>query len=1455
MMSKSWEAGKAVKTTLKLLCASMLGAGLMQSVASAVTDGTASFTVTLNSPPGNYSQRVDAFWVTTDSGTFVQNVRKDAATRQGYLYQWAAVRTTTAIDGFSGATINTWGAFTVPWDCRDVNNALVPDGTYRFWVEVTDHNGQGWYTTNGIPFVKGPSGIVNTYPDMGYFTGMSVTYTPLHDIAVTGMEPNVTLANTNISVTVAVTNLTGSTESFSVVLTNVTSGALIGTQPVGSLAGLAVTNVAFQWTTPGVGGGYSLRATAGPVTGETSTADNSLTHTVTVQLTPHDIAVLSLAPSLAAPNTNVNVSVVVTNETGTAESFSVVLTNLTTSSLIGTQPVSNLPGYTAVTVTFPWSTVGLLGGYQLQATAGPVTDEPANAIADNTLAQAVTVRVLVPDVAITGVNAPALVPPSSAAGLSVIAANVGEMPESFNVQLWDDTDGKFVGPMWQIPNLHVSSSVSLPLTFTTTNSTLGYHTLRAVASPVPNETLLPNNTNLVTVIVANGWGTNTFIARGSTWAYNDQGIDLTATPWRATNYYDLAWSEGPAPLGYSESGLMTNISTVVGWGADAGNKHSASYFRQSFAVDWLPVSLMVNTRRVDGLVLYLNGSELARFNMPTGAVTYATLASSPVTGAAQYAWLSTNTGPASLVLGLNTLAAEVHRANVSGSDLAFDVEVLGAAPQVPANHEVDAVALTAPANVLAGDQMPVTATVTNRGNVTETVLVLLVNSTTGQVVGSKTISGLLPGGSASVNVDWGTLGTTLPGDNQLVAYTVTGGVTNFVGTYTTSASISGSVFSTNNVNAAGSIGGQCSAVSASGSLLLAGAGATLQVWDRSNPAAPVQVGAVRLPGLIQSIAINGSYAFAACGSAGVQFVDLSNPSLPVQRLTMNTSGNAWSVAVSGGYLFVADGVSGLRIVNIANPAAPVLAGAYYTVGPARAVTVVGTTAYLLDQHEGLLLLDVSSPAAPSLVGSYAEFDSGQSLAVSGSTAYVVDGNNHLFVINVSNPASPSLTGSLLLANRVGRGLVVNGTSVYVAAGTDGLLTIDVSTPAAPSLISATAMPGEAGSLALAGSSLYVADGFAGFQVFDVSTPASPSLQGDFPVGLRGSDVAVANNIAYVAAGESGLRLFNIANTAAPALLSRFTAAANARAIAVSGTTAYVGDGQYGLKIVDVSNPAAPALLGTFASTNLASIRNVAVSGSQVVVSDGRTVMLLDASSPASPALLGSYATPAFAFSLCVANSKAYLACGTGGIIILNVAPGGLSLLGSYTDYAQYLATGIAVSGTTAYASYIGLGWVTLDVSNPASPALVHLSSAQGPVSTLAAAGTLVTVFSASNSAVTVDASAPLAPVARNAFGPLVQAFRLAATPSLILTAEDEAGLAILSTAPAHVVLYVERGPGNSSIRVRWASTTGQTYSVWKSTNLAAGFSLVMDNVTATPPQNTITDTIDGPAAFYIITLH
>jgi alkaline phosphatase len=158
------------------------------------------------------------------------------------------------------------------------------------------------------------------------------------------------------------------------------------------------------------------------------------------------------------------------------------------------------------------------------------------------------------------------------------------------------------------------------------------------------------------------------VATGSVWQYNDTGTDL-GTAWREPVYDDSKWKSGPAKLGYGDG----DEATVISYGPSASSKYPCYYFRHSFSIDnpFAYENLSLRILRDDGAVVYLNGVEVARYNMPSGTITYATYAST----AAEYPWDPPLLIPHLLVTGLNVIAVEVHQCNASSSDLALDLEL------------------------------------------------------------------------------------------------------------------------------------------------------------------------------------------------------------------------------------------------------------------------------------------------------------------------------------------------------------------------------------------------------------------------------------------------------------------------------------------------------------------------------------------------------------------------------------------------------------------------------------------------------------------------------------------------------------------------------------------------------------------------------------------------------------
>jgi hypothetical protein len=161
----------------------------------------------------------------------------------------------------------------------------------------------------------------------------------------------------------------------------------------------------------------------------------------------------------------------------------------------------------------------------------------------------------------------------------------------------------------------------------------------------------------------------TLIAASSSWKYLANGSNQ-GTAWRANSFSDASWSTGNAELGYGDGGE----ATVISYGTSSKSKYVTSYFRKSFSVSDPTIfsSLSLNLLRDDGAVVYLNGTEVARSNMPSGTISYTTFASSTVGTSSENLYHTFVISPTLLISGTNLLAVEVHQITRSSPDLSFN---------------------------------------------------------------------------------------------------------------------------------------------------------------------------------------------------------------------------------------------------------------------------------------------------------------------------------------------------------------------------------------------------------------------------------------------------------------------------------------------------------------------------------------------------------------------------------------------------------------------------------------------------------------------------------------------------------------------------------------------------------------------------------------------------------------
>lgn len=188
--------------------------------------------------------------------------------------------------------------------------------------------------------------------------------------------------------------------------------------------------------------------------------------------------------------------------------------------------------------------------------------------------------------------------------------------------------------------------------------------------------------------------TVTKLALSSVWNYYGSTTapanDIGANTWNSSAYVltGAAWNTGATGTGAGKYGYGGTQATCIPSGvvpictpSAVVTKYTAYYFRNTVNFTAAELSttfsnIRLNVLRDDGIVIYINGVERARDNMPAGVPAYGTLASAGIApGAAES--VSFNLSPSFFVAGTNTIAVEVHTSAAKSADMSFDMEVLG----------------------------------------------------------------------------------------------------------------------------------------------------------------------------------------------------------------------------------------------------------------------------------------------------------------------------------------------------------------------------------------------------------------------------------------------------------------------------------------------------------------------------------------------------------------------------------------------------------------------------------------------------------------------------------------------------------------------------------------------------------------------------------------------------------
>jgi hypothetical protein len=200
------------------------------------------------------------------------------------------------------------------------------------------------------------------------------------------------------------------------------------------------------------------------------------------------------------------------------------------------------------------------------------------------------------------------------------------------------------------------------------------------------------NPNALSLEGGSGGSETSFIQlEESGWRYLDNGVaqsssdivirnpSYNSADWKHPSFNDSSWPTGQALLGYGTINGRT-INTSLNFQTP---RLPTIYLRKAFTVTDASSfnQLELGVIQDDGVIVYLNGREIARVNMSGGPQTYSSFANGAISNEGSLVSLPPiNLSPGDLIEGTNLLAVELHQSSGSSSDTGLDLQLAGIAP-------------------------------------------------------------------------------------------------------------------------------------------------------------------------------------------------------------------------------------------------------------------------------------------------------------------------------------------------------------------------------------------------------------------------------------------------------------------------------------------------------------------------------------------------------------------------------------------------------------------------------------------------------------------------------------------------------------------------------------------------------------------------------------------------------
>lgn len=482
----------------------------------------------------------------------------------------------------------------------------------------------------------------------------------------------------------------------------------------------------------------------------------------------------------------------------------------------------------------------------------------------------------------------------------------------------------------------------------------------------------------------------------------------------------------------------------------------------------------------------------------------------------------------------------------------------------------------------------------------------------------------------------------------------------------------------------------------------------IEVFDISNPMAPILTAFENVPMLPINVDVVGNYAYVT-DEWNLNVVDVTNKSDPQWLSKAACDGDAWDVKVRNNYAFVTNRQdSALLVLNVSDPRFP----SRVTKLTLDTVSFWPTSIELRDHYayirgsSRIKIVDIASPTAPAIVGTWNTTGYGSHLQFDADQAHIPYWAEGLITYEMTDPLAPNEIWRYEIPG-MGYDVELLGNYAIEANGIAGIQVIDISDPENLQVVAADDTPGDAMGIALRDNYAYVADSTLGLLIFDLSVPTAPSLLGSCETPGQARRVVVHDQYVYVAANDSGIAIVDVGNPALPTMVNRLPDP-GILYLHLDNDRLYVSSWRGTVSIYDLTTPQAPALIANFAP-GLSWNAGLAARGNYMFLAQDSdqpsrygVLRVYDITDPQNPLPVADIDSVDFTREMRIVGDYLYLADYTRGVQVINIVNPEAPYRAGYFDTNPGWVWGLAVQGEVIYVAADN-GFLSLYTGNCAGP--------------------------------------------------------------------------------------------------------------------------------------------------------